>query len=113
MRKVFVYRNGKAVPKAEARRAELHIIPDIEPYRPVAGPEAEAFIRKDKKNAKLIGGRRQHREYLKRNGLIEVGNEWDYMTRYGGKTEDNPTRDYHQYQGKTHWAEPDIRRLMK
>lgn len=38
------------------------IIPDIAPYRSVATGE-------------VIGGRRQHREHLKRHGLIEVGNE--------------------------------------
>jgi hypothetical protein len=27
----------------------------------------------------LVGGRAQHREHLKRNGLIEVGNETKYL----------------------------------
>lgn len=46
----------------------LQIIRDIEPYRTVGsdvavGGQAE------------IGGRRQHREFLARNGYVEVGNE--------------------------------------
>lgn len=47
----------------------LQIIKDIEPYQAVGGDVALG--------GKLpkIGGRRQHREYLKRNGYIEVGNE--------------------------------------
>lgn len=45
------------------------IIKDIDPYQAVAGDVALA--------GKLpkIGGRRQHREFLKRNSYIEVGNE--------------------------------------
>ena len=39
-----------------------HIMPDIKPYRNmVDGTE--------------ISGRSQHREFLKRNGLIEIGND--------------------------------------
>lgn len=47
----------------------LQIIKDIEPYQAVGGDVAMG--------GKLpkIGGRRQHREYLKRNGYIEIGNE--------------------------------------
>lgn len=41
------------------------ITPDIQPYRAVAGDMA----------GKPITSRREHREYLKRNGLVEVGNE--------------------------------------
>lgn len=43
------------------------VIGDIEPYRSVA-----ADI--DGKRH-MIGGRRQHREFLQRNGFTEVGNE--------------------------------------
>lgn len=45
------------------------IIRDIDPYQAVAGDVAQG--------GKLpkIGGRRQHREFLKRNNYIEVGNE--------------------------------------
>lgn len=45
------------------------IISDIEPYRAVASDVAC-----DNKRP-IISGRRQHREFLRRNGYVEVGNE--------------------------------------
>jgi hypothetical protein len=52
-------------------RAEgVQIIKDIEPYRPVASDVAHDGKRP------VIGGRRQHREFLKRNGYTEVGNSF-------------------------------------
>jgi len=47
----------------------VQIIKDIEPYKPVAA---------DKHNGQrpVIGGRRQHREFLKRNGYVEIGNDF-------------------------------------
>lgn len=42
-----------------------YAMPDIAPYRAVAG---------DMKG-KFISGRREHREFLKRNRLVEVGDE--------------------------------------
>lgn len=52
-----------------AGSASIQVIRDIEPYQAVAGDVAQG--------GKLprIGGRRQHREFLKRNSYIEVGNE--------------------------------------
>jgi hypothetical protein len=47
----------------------LQIIRDIDPYR-AAGSDIAA----DNKRP-MIGGRRQHREFLRRNNYIEVGNE--------------------------------------
>ena len=47
----------------------LQIIKDIEPYQAVGGDIANGG------KPPKIGGRRQHREFLKRNGYIEVGNE--------------------------------------
>jgi hypothetical protein len=46
-----------------------HIISDIEPYRAIASD-----IACDGKRP-MITGRRQHREFLQRNGYVEVGNE--------------------------------------
>src|ERR1700748_2632408 len=46
----------------------LQIIKDIEPYKAVAADKATG-------KTPVIGGRRQHREFLKRNGYHEVGNE--------------------------------------
>lgn len=52
-----------------AASAGTQIIRDIDPYQAVGGDVANAG------KPPKIGGRRQHREYLKRNGYIEVGNE--------------------------------------
>jgi len=57
-----------------------YIIPDIKPYKAVTGDM----------QGKWITSRKQHREFLKRNDLIEVGNEKSYFTKYGGMTPDNP-----------------------
>ena len=57
-----------------------YVIGDIEPYQPVTGDM----------QGKWITSRKQHREFLRRNNLVEVGNEKAYMTRNGGMTSDNP-----------------------
>ena len=61
-----------------------HIIPDIQPYRVVAGDRAGEYIT----------SRSEHREYLKRNDFIEVGNEKEYFFKNQGKTDYNPTKDW-------------------
>jgi hypothetical protein len=50
------------------------VIGDLPEYRAAAA---------DKHNGKrpMIGGRRQHREFLSRNGYTEVGNEYVAPTR--------------------------------
>ena len=65
---------------AEKSATAHHVIGDIEPYQAVTGDMA----------GRWITSRSQHREFLKRNNLIEVGNEKSYFTRYGGMTSDNP-----------------------
>jgi hypothetical protein len=57
---------------------------DIEPYQAVGGDAAGSWIT----------SRSKHREYLKRNNCIEVGNEKDYFFRHDGKSPDNPTKDW-------------------
>jgi hypothetical protein len=47
--------------------SSIQIIKDIEPYRAVAA-DVDG-------NAPVIKSRREHREFLKRNNYIEVGNE--------------------------------------
>lgn len=42
-----------------------YVTPDIAPYKAVAGDRAGQYIT----------SRREHREYLKRNRLVEIGNE--------------------------------------
>lgn len=50
------------------RSSGVYVIPDINPYQAVAA---------DKETGKCptIMGRRQHREFLKRNGYEELGND--------------------------------------
>ena len=95
MRRSYIYDSklGKLVPKEEYRRERTgpYIIPDLQPYVPVGGPEAEKFM-KDPSRARMIEGRKAHREYLKRNGFIEVGDDKSAFTRHGGKTEENAQR---------------------
>ena len=43
-----------------------YVTPDIAPYRAVAGFD---------KAGEMINSRRRHREFLKRNRFVEVGNE--------------------------------------
>lgn len=50
-------------------KSGLQIVRDIEPYRAVGADVALGG------SAPVIGGRRQHREFLRRNGYVEVGNE--------------------------------------
>lgn len=96
MRRSYIYDSklGKLVPKEEYQAPERtapYIQPDLAPYVPVGGPEGERFL-KNPSEARMIEGRKAHREYLKRNGFIEVGNEKSAFTRYAGKTEDNARR---------------------
>lgn len=60
------------------------IMPDLQPYQAVAGDMA----------FKEVSGRKAHREFLRRNNFIEVGNEREAFFRHGGKTDDNPTRKW-------------------
>jgi len=66
-RLVDVLASNRELP--EQRTPMQGVVRDIEPYRPVAA-EKDTGIRPD-----YIGGRRQHREFLQRNGYREVGNE--------------------------------------
>lgn len=67
---------------ADPQAVGLQIIKDIDPYKAVA-----VDIATD--SAPAIGSRREHREFLKRNGYHEVGNE-----KIGRKTQTyTPVRD--------------------
>ena len=44
-----------------------YVVPDLQPYKSVAWD-------KETKKPMVIGGRKQHREFLRRNGYEEVGN---------------------------------------
>jgi hypothetical protein len=72
-RATYVIRNGRLVRKQSTARpaaaAGPQIMSDIAPYRTAATDVATG------KRA-LIGGRRQHREFLRRNGYVEIGNDY-------------------------------------
>ena len=73
-RETYVMREGRLVPKRLAAprpgaQAGPQIVRDLEPYRSVALDCATG------KRA-LIGGRAQHREFLRRNNYVEVGNDY-------------------------------------
>lgn len=66
-RESYVFRNGQLIPKNEAaaekmRSQGIQIIKDIEPYRNVV-------------DRKVVGGRRQHRDFLRAYNLVEVGDQ--------------------------------------
>ena len=74
--------SGKMIKGRASRKTEspdYYIIDDIQPYEAMAGDMA----------GKHITSRSQHRDYLRRNQLDEVGSEKDYFFRYGGRTHDN------------------------
>lgn len=75
----WVYRNGRLVLKAKAGPlirgdAAPMVISDLAPYRASAA---------DKVTGKrpVIGGRRQHREFLQTNGYRELGNDMPVVRR--------------------------------
>jgi hypothetical protein len=77
-------KTGKLIPAdeytARSERKGPAVHGDIQPYRAITGDM----------QGKWITSRSKHREFLRRNDLVEVGNEKDYFTRYGGKSPDNP-----------------------
>jgi len=107
-------KNGNWIPvgkKEKARKGPM-IWDDLKDYKPVAGQEAEAFLKRSK-DARYISGRKQHREYLKRNGLQEIGNEIKPFLRNGGKTDDNPTKGWIKHGTNGNWDRPSLERLMR
>lgn len=67
MTKTFIFRDGKVVEKPKAsREAGLSIMRDIEPYQ-------------NMKDRGWITSRSQHREFLRRNNFVEVGNEQNHL----------------------------------
>jgi hypothetical protein len=63
----YVYRDGKIVPKSSAApKGGVSIMRDIEPYQ-------------NMKDRGWITSRSQHREFLRRNNFVEVGNEQNHL----------------------------------
>lgn len=70
-RQRYIAVGDKWVPIEEFERPDSphhHVMPDIEPYQAMAVDVATGI-------APVIKSRSEHREYLKRNGLVEIGNE--------------------------------------
>ena len=57
-----------------------YVIGELPPYVAVTGDM----------QGKVVDGRKAHKAFLRRNKLVEVGDEQSYMTRNGGMTDDNP-----------------------
>lgn len=75
----WVYRSGRLVQKHLAgplirSDAAPMVISDIPPYRASASDKATG-------KRPVIGGRRQHREFLQSNGYREVGNDMPQQRR--------------------------------
>jgi hypothetical protein len=66
---IIEIRDGGNYPEPEKRARPRGVISDLDPYRAVASDVACGGKRP------VITGRRQHREFLQRNGYVEVGNE--------------------------------------
>lgn len=82
----WVYRNGKLVEKHKAgplirRDNAPMVISDLSEYRAAAADKATG-------KRPMIGGRRQHREFLQSNGYREVGNEMPTVRREEMSTHD-------------------------
>jgi|TARA_A100000172_G_scaffold36277_2_gene22010 hypothetical protein len=60
MRKTYVMENGDLVEKKTIMQKRLQLISDIEPYQNTV-------------DRGWITGRRQHREFLRKNNLVELG----------------------------------------
>ena len=74
IRATYVMRNGRLVrkrknPSLSTGAAGPQIMSDIAPYRTAATDVATG-------QRAVIGGRRQHREFLRRNGYVELGNDY-------------------------------------
>tara|TARA_R100000458_G_C8225679_1_gene208803 strand:- start:246 stop:455 length:210 start_codon:yes stop_codon:yes gene_type:complete len=69
MKRTFIYEDGKLVEKTRSARAKrLNIMRDIEPYQ-------------NMKDKGWITSRSQHREFLRKNNFIEVGNEQNHLLK--------------------------------
>tara|TARA_R100001510_G_C7625508_1_gene185463 strand:+ start:711 stop:923 length:213 start_codon:yes stop_codon:yes gene_type:complete len=66
-RQTFIHVDGKLVEKAEAIKSHsVNIMRDIEPYQ-------------NMKDFGWIQSRSQHKEFLRKHNLIEIGNEQNHI----------------------------------
>lgn len=74
-RESYVYREGKLIPKFEAMVADYQSIAKNVSELPSPGIIGDNVEYRSTIDGRMITGRRQHREHLKENGYIEMGNE--------------------------------------
>ncbi len=68
-KRTFIYRNGELVEKSMgARKSSVNVMRDIEPYQ-------------NMKDRGWITSRSEHREFLRKNNFIEVGNEQNHLLK--------------------------------
>lgn len=70
---------GKQIEDDTDAPKRYYVMEDMKPYMAVAGDMT----------GKEVSGRRAHREFLKRNNFIEVGNEKGEFERHRGASPDN------------------------
>lgn len=75
------------------RGAGLQVIRDIDPYKSAAADKATG-------KREVIGGRRQHREFLRRNGYVELGNEMPRTERRVGPAPGDIAREIKRVLGE-------------
>lgn len=68
-KRTFIYRNGELVEKSMgARKSSVNVMRDIEPYQ-------------NMKDRGWITSRSEHREFLRKNNFVEVGNEQNHLLK--------------------------------
>lgn len=77
MDEIIEIRPNSNYPEPDKNIRDARCVSDIEPYRAIASDVAANGLRP------VIGGRRQHREFLNRNGYTEVGNDFVPNHRVG------------------------------
>ena len=69
MKTTYIYQDGNLVEKSKsAKTNSVNIMRDIEPYQ-------------NMKDRGWITSRSQHREFLRKNNFVEIGNEQNHLLK--------------------------------
>tara|TARA_R100001129_G_scaffold2426_4_gene2495 strand:- start:149 stop:358 length:210 start_codon:yes stop_codon:yes gene_type:complete len=69
MKTTYIYQDGNLVEKSKSAKANsVNIMRDIEPYQ-------------NMKDRGWITSRSQHREFLRKNNFVEIGNEQNHLLK--------------------------------
>tara|TARA_R100001460_G_scaffold10335_3_gene24444 strand:- start:2714 stop:2923 length:210 start_codon:yes stop_codon:yes gene_type:complete len=69
MKTTYIYQDGNLVEKSKGAKANsVNIMRDIEPYQ-------------NMKDRGWITSRSQHREFLRKNNFVEIGNEQNHLLK--------------------------------